>query len=658
MRLLVVIGLAASLAVTIGPAAAILLQPRLQDTPAGGTEYYIPATADQLWPSVVDGSDEAPECFGSNVTQRLLCASGGFESLSTYFALLNTSFGLPWKMTTTAYTLIPIIIRSLAPQLPDLQCVGTYRGVGGSDAVYFQPNMVSAVLPDRLRREWQYAANTWSGSPFSSVKQYRYAKETLSRVFTTNAVAHVRCSETQNVSVGLSAVNFPVKSWEILTNATGRFNWIHKEEQYSITIDMMPPVGNVEIDWLPLPTSTFGPVSGGVLMQFPGQVSNNSRAVMGCSISAGWVYVPMTSNPTAFTSAWGIPDISFITGSLKPSSSHSHGSIRPINIGPRWFDSLNAVVASKEDGNESIHLSTLQSLLSNAGFSSMLFDMRTKSYPQFDSRTKSCQIQPPNLTMTDVERMKDVTCGNGGKPLLIEVMLASTFVNGLSRYGSRRVFESDSLSLENDRFHWILKETPKATDFNRLIFSHRGRPYAMLPPPPRSDFITLNWKIQVYGYAWYASSASDYLAICVISVYMLGAIGHTIWILVRGKTSSSWDTTTELLALALQSPVTKLLRGAGAGIERLSTYRHIVRLRAVEDRDGVGDRIVLLIENESGEKRSEMEAGYEMSDSLERNVVAVTAAATPEVSSQIVHRGPKEDASLTYKNVEIDKKYL
>lgn len=55
-RLIIVIAVTASIAVLIAPSSAVLLQPRLQDVPAGGTDFYVPDTADQLWPSVLDGT--------------------------------------------------------------------------------------------------------------------------------------------------------------------------------------------------------------------------------------------------------------------------------------------------------------------------------------------------------------------------------------------------------------------------------------------------------------------------------------------------------------------------------------------------------------------------------------------------------------------------
>ena len=109
-------------------------------------------------------------------------------------------------------------------------------------------------------------------------------------------------------------------------------------------------------------------------------------------------------------------------------------------------------------------------------------------------------------------------------------------------------------------------------------------------------------RVQVVGYAWYMSGSSEYLATVVVVLYMLVALAHTAWVLGTGVTSSSWDTVTELLALALQSPVSGALQGTGANIERLGTYRRLVRLRVIEEGvEPVGakkERLVLIVDRE------------------------------------------------------------
>ncbi len=86
-------------------------------------------------------------------------------------------------------------------------------------------------------------------------------------------------------------------------------------------------------------------------------------------------------------------------------------------------------------------------------------------------------------------------------------------------------------------------------------------------------------RINVAGYAWYANGFSDYLATAIVTTYTVMAVAHTVWELAKGMTGSSWDTVTELVALALRSLVSEALSGSGAGIERLRTYGRFPRLR-------------------------------------------------------------------------------
>jgi len=118
-------------------------------------------------------------------------------------------------------------------------------------------------------------------------------------------------------------------------------------------------------------------------------------------------------------------------------------------------------------------------------------------------------------------------------------------------------------------------------------------------------------RCEVFGYGWYANSSTDYLATAVVVLYMIVAITYTGRVLITGVTSSSWDTVTELLALALQSPIPEALSGSGAGVEKLGTYKRLVRLRARTEEGGAQDRtkerLVLIIDSEGISERKKKE---------------------------------------------------
>ena len=453
MRLLIVVTVVALVAVLIAPSTAVLLLPRLQNVPAGGTNYFVPATSDQLWPDVVDGTDETQECFEGNATQCLFCPSGGFESLRSYFKNINSSFHVPSKMRWSTSSLTPIIVQVATPRVPDLQNYGSVRGMRPETTIY-QPNMITAILPSHISEDWRNSAARWSGSPFSAAKQYQYALQLLSIVSTTSPVVHVKCSAAQNVSYGPTQVEFPVKLWTPSAKPGSR-HWETDGKLFNTSIPKTSTFDNLLTEWIPLPSDQFGPVSGGILVSFPGVLSNDSGAVLGCSVSASWVYAKIRSDSYAYGSAWDFPNIfdiiwtSSITNNLSSSSPHAHNHPRLMSIYQRWFESLNSPTYVEDGAKYSQQPNKLQRLFSDVGLTSALPKMRTQPYNQYNGSMKSCVLAPPNLTMTDVERLNDPTCGGGGKSVLTEHIIASTIANGLSRYGapSNLILSSPELTL-------------------------------------------------------------------------------------------------------------------------------------------------------------------------------------------------------------------
>ena len=603
LRLLVVIIVAGFLALLIAPAAAVLLQPRVQTVPAGGTAYFLPTTSDQLWPSEVNGSDELSECFGEYAPQNIVCASAGFESLRLYFMNFNSSFNVPSMMMDT-YAMSPIVFQSLAGKIPRLLSSGTVYGMSRETSI-LQPNAITAILQDSLTGDWREGTKNLSGSRFSAVREYRYADQRLSSVLTPNPAVLTRCGPAQNVSVGQAEVNFPVRMWEtrkITPSEQGSTQWQDKLEPFNITILDRNSSRNIQSDWIDLPTDQFGPVSGGILLNFPG--GNASRAVVGCSISASWFFGEMTSDSLSNEAAWSFAETSKsgarIRTDLNASSAEAQNYRRLITIHKSWIQTLTPYTTDENCSNQSQRLTTLERLFLDVGLTTVFDDIGVQGQSRYDGSTKTCILQPPDPADTDVDRWNRGECNNGNKDMLLELILASIFANGLSRYGSRHAFDLSSMKTRSNPFQWELKTPPKAPDYYASLLSNDPNHDAVLPAPANSDFVKLRMRVEVVGYSWYASGFSDYLAIAVVVMYMLMAVAHTVWVFTRGVTSSSWDTVTELLALALRSPVSDALRGSGAGIERLGTYGRLTKLRAMMGERG--ERLVLVIDGEEPEQ--------------------------------------------------------
>ncbi|KAL8860165.1 MAG: hypothetical protein Q9178_003429 [Gyalolechia marmorata] len=609
LRLLILITVAGALALLIAPSSAVLLQPRSQTVPAGGTAYFLPAALDQLWPSEVNGSDELSECFGMYSVQNIVCASAGFDSLRSYFQNFNTSFATPPMLWNNIH-LQPFVVQSLAAKIPRLLNKGKVFG-HGSETFGFQPNAITATFQDALTSDWRDGTKRWSGSRFSAVGQYQYATQRLSTVVSTSPVVLPRCLRAQNFSSGPGQVSFPVKSWTPL-----KFNvslgespeWEVKSKAYDVIIPEYDTTHSLQHQWIDLPTDRFGPVSGGLLLQLPGNVPNTSQAVIGCSISASWFSGQILSDSHTDQAAWSVADSkkqwAIIRTDLNASSAEASKYRRLISIRNDWFRSLTPPTPCVSHSNQSKQVTTLQCLFSDVGLTTVLEDMRTQL--QHRENGKTCHYQLPDPSETDVDRWNRHDCVNGAKKQLLEMILASVFANGLSRYGSRHAFDQISIrDSPRDPSRWLLKNLTRAPDYYASLLSNKPHHDAILPAPASADskYVNLRMRVQVVGYAWYASGFSDYVAITVVVTYMLIALAHTIWVVATGITSSSWDTVTEILALALQSPASKALSGSGAGIERLGTYQRMMKLRIREE--GQDKKIVLVVDEDENNKDSQ-----------------------------------------------------
>lgn len=610
LRLFLVIILAGSLALLIAPSAAVLLQPQSQSVPAGGTTYYLPVTQDQLWPSEVNGSDERSECFGEYSDRNIVCASAGFESVRNYFLNFNTSFIVPSMMSDT-HAMSPLVVHSLAGKIPRLVNSGSVFGIARETSI-LQPNAMTAILQDSLTGDWRNATKNWVGSRFSATSEYQYADQRLSSVVTTSPAVYSKCAPARNVSAGQVEVDFPVKVWvnrPLTPSETGSPQWQDSPVPLNITLSERNISNNVQFEWITLPKNQFGAVSGGLLLHFPVKALNTSWAVVPCSISATWFSGEITSDSLTNEAAWSFTDSgntgADIRADLDASSAEAHEYRRLISFRERWIQSLTPSTPCKNCINQSKPLTILERLLSDVGFATLLDDMQAQGQSRWNGSTNTCVLQPSDPTETDVDRLNREDCGNGGKHQLLELILASVFANGLSRYGSRHAFDLSSMNSSNNPFRWNLQILPKTSNYWASLLSNKPRHNAIFPAPADSGYVDLRMRVQVVGYAWYASSYSTYLATAVVVTYMLLAIAQTVWVLSNGVTSSSWDTVTELLALALRSPVSDALRGSGAGIERLVTYGRLTRVRTMKEEGE--ERLVLLIDGEKKYLKGEVE---------------------------------------------------
>ena len=98
--------------------------------------------------------------------------------------------------------------------------------------------------------------------------------------------------------------------------------------------------------------------------------------------------------------------------------------------------------------------------------------------------------------------------------------------------------------------------------------------------------------VERFGYGWGFRGIAVKLAMVVLLLHAVLALGHVIFFVGGGKTFNSWSTTGEMLALAWNSNPTDHLRNTSAGIGRTATWQQIIPVREMD-----GERLELVLKD-------------------------------------------------------------
>ena len=85
---------------------------------------------------------------------------------------------------------------------------------------------------------------------------------------------------------------------------------------------------------------------------------------------------------------------------------------------------------------------------------------------------------------------------------------------------------------------------------------------------------------KVYGWLYTASQTTTKLAIAVMLAYCALVLGHVIYSIVSGVSSTAWDSTAEFVALTMNSSPTEILQNTCAGIIGSTALKTPVRVLA------------------------------------------------------------------------------
>jgi hypothetical protein len=531
--LVVVAGIIAALA---GPASAVLLVPKSQDWAAGGTQFYLNGSASDLWPDDLSGvmSELRPYCNLNDSTRLGICPAGGFHSLwdhwgtanVTNFRALDRSYAKDISGSNFYWP-----ISSPSSQIPPLYVLGNSRVAESGATTLIQPHAATVVILQTLATDWWRVLTAQRGMSPDQVDD-----RVISAKF-RSAISVVRCANPQNLSLSDKTVNFP--------SLDGRFNFA-QSLPFAVKDLNNTAVKHLRFQWVHIPAK-FGAASIGGVLETPWDSNKTSRAVIGCTIQAGWVPATVYTNKYNFWTGWYPWDIQYGDRTPAWSATSQTATNGRIALGDDWLNLLTPPIADSDLG--SWRPSTIESMFLSAGLGSSLNTLVTD---WLDKRTEGLD-----------------------KLALIEAIICSVIVDGLSRTGSYRVFNTSESTSE-----WSLANYNPLPDFDKRIL--RNKPALEIPAVSPESLTKIEASMQISGFSFQGSLAA-YLAMAVLLTHLLMATAHIIYVFRNRQTSSSWGSVAELIALSQNSqPAFDVLANTSAGIESRKTFLQMVKIRVRE----------------------------------------------------------------------------
>lgn len=570
---IVLLCIAGFIAALAGPSSATLIVPTSQTYPAGSTDFFLAGSSQDFWPSdIADAASSLQKfCSPENSSNLGICPAGGYLSIRDHWGRMNYTNFIEYNIPPYAKGLSGSRfywpISSPASPIPPRYALGNARTTSdftpGGYTFFVQPHAAVATMMQKVAGDWWTALESHWKLPDSQVDDRKISAQVPA------AITTVRCANPQNLSNAERSVQFPA--------IPGRFDYTNGKK-FTVQSLNDSAVDHVRFQWVHLP-GDFGAVSIGGVFESAWNADGSSRVVIGCSAQGGWVPTQVLTDEYTFWSGWYPWDVQWgdrTPSWVQTSSSPTNGRVA---LNDTWLNLLtpSALVTIPEDSGWVP--STIESIIDASALGGGLSDQ-------------------DGLSMTE-SWVKDGQSGIS-RTVLLESVISSVIVDGLSRSGLDRIFNTDGPESE-----WSLAAFDPVSDFATRILS--GQTALQEPNQRDADITTLHMKMEITGFALRAT-LTGFLAMAVLSAHIIMAVIHIICVVVFKKTSTSWDSISELIALAQNSrPAYSALANTGGGINYRRTYGRIATIRVKSMLDKVDSEHVEIVFEGSGEELDSLE---------------------------------------------------
>lgn len=552
------------LSVGVAPLSASLMKPRLDWWPAGGTNFWIAMGLDELTSLNVNASQVSDQCSTDNGDPT--CPHADWKTIAeNYMAfwpdvrvsgLLPRGFYMP-SAKSTRY--MAAVSRSPYWQYSDHWTVATVSSSSVADGLSEMGRLwVLASTKDLVKGAWG-VRRFWSNfdvifhvSAKQPVVQVRCVQRNLSSLVANDSKSSIDVEP-------LAFYNLSDKSWDG-SNFTSFVPQLANEDSVASLLQTANSSSRPQLIWTSIGEGNSSSLAA--VLSVPADDRNDavSAQVYACTLDARVAPVSMETTQKAPLYVRGYPH-----GTHETSKGiYSFGNLQTnnmsfprINIDPEWASYLNPGIGSA-------NTTAFNTILEITGLWN--------------------STQTPNL--------KDSVYA-------VEAIFATMVVNGLARrdFGtalagellgnqstvSTLLFHEDgevpkTYTFEDRCGTWcqhILPSYHKSLGYGSSIFNISDVEKA------RSTKFTMQAEAQGYAYAY--RGATTMIAMIGLSICSVIVLSHWVCLMWFKESSSSWDSISELVALAVSSTPSPEFANTGAGIQSIGIFGKETK---VVDRDG------------------------------------------------------------------------
>ncbi|KAL8735024.1 MAG: hypothetical protein Q9166_001149 [cf. Caloplaca sp. 2 TL-2023] len=549
--------IAVILASTVGPSSAILLIPNLSYWPAGSTHIWMNTTAADLWPSMLDGSVLPAYCSQApNVSN--ICPASEWQSISDYLSLANRilppSFAGPF--TISPYS------TQLTGQGSVRQLIIQHHIYDNVSAPYDQGAAHATTQHGAVADALSATSSLWNVALQNSDSPFYDQRDAVQSIIADNFQPYTLVSCGADViedNTDDRPIAFPIppgSSPEMLSmanvttdTALPMFAIEYSDLTRTEILKTPGSKSDYRIRWVELPENPFNGSSIGAVILQP--TTNETQGILLCNVAAGWGSSSMNMSSSPAASGTG----------LASSSIYDPDSALP----------------QAQDYSKRVADSVIT-------FELPLFPQRKISIKSDWAEYLNPRIATPNTTVINalmgrkLMEEEDTTSAN--------IILAGLVANGLSRTG----FNSRLQGEIRTSFNAMVNASIADGDY---WFSGKGDMFTV-DPEASKDWVKFRVDSSVEGYGFGLEGIAPKLTTAVILIYCALVVAHCCYAAISGVSSTSWDSITEMVALAVNSSPTIQLRNTCAGISQMGVFQLPIRVLTKKEAGEDDDHLELI----------------------------------------------------------------